>query len=85
MTQELKYWFNQKTRQVETGPKSLAVNRLGPFESFEEAARAEKVILSGLAAFVRRYQAMGRGLEALLLGREVSAGNISLVLTCSFP
>ena len=44
MTQELKYWFNQKTRQVETGPKSLAMNRLGPFDSYEEAARAEKVI-----------------------------------------
>ena len=44
MADELKYWFNQKTRQVETGPKSLAVNRLGPFDTFEEAARAEQVI-----------------------------------------
>jgi hypothetical protein len=44
MAEELKYWFNQKTREVEKGPKSLAVNRLGPFESFEEAARAEKLI-----------------------------------------
>jgi hypothetical protein len=44
MADELKYWFNQKTRQVETGPKSLAVNRLGPFDTFEEASRAEQVI-----------------------------------------
>ena len=44
MADELKYWFNQETRQVETGPKSLAVNRLGPFDTFEEAARAEQVI-----------------------------------------
>ena len=44
MADELKFWFNQKTRQVETGPKSLAVNRLGPFDTFEEAARAEQVI-----------------------------------------
>jgi len=44
MADELKFWFNQKTRQVETGPKSLAVNRLGPFDTFEEAVRAEQVI-----------------------------------------
>ena len=44
MAEELKFWFNQKTREVEKGPKSLAVNRLGPFETFEEAARAEKLI-----------------------------------------
>ena len=45
MAEELKYWFNQKTREVEKGPKSLAVNRLGPFETFAEAAQAEKLIL----------------------------------------
>ena len=44
MAEELKYWFNQKTREVEKGPKSLAVNRLGPFDTYEEAAMAEKLI-----------------------------------------
>jgi hypothetical protein len=44
MAEELKYWFNQKTREVEKGPKSLAVNRLGPFDTYEKAAMAEKLI-----------------------------------------
>lgn len=44
MAEELKYWFNQKTRQVEQGPKSLSLDRLGPFATSEEAARAEQVI-----------------------------------------
>jgi hypothetical protein len=38
------YWFNQRTGQVEVGPKSIALDRLGPFDSAEEAARAEKII-----------------------------------------
>lgn len=38
------YWFNLKTKQVESGPQSIALDRLGPFSSFEEAARAEQII-----------------------------------------
>lgn len=45
MADELKYWFNQETKKVEKGPKSLALSRLGPFDSFEEASRAEQIIL----------------------------------------
>lgn len=38
------YWFNTKTRAVEYGPKSLAVYRIGPFDTAEEAARAEEIV-----------------------------------------
>lgn len=29
---------------VETGPQSLSLDRLGPFESFEDASRALEII-----------------------------------------
>lgn len=38
------YWFNTKTKQVEKGPQSLSIDRLGPFENFEQAARAEEIV-----------------------------------------
>lgn len=44
MSEKISYWFNQKTRQVESGPQSLSLDRLGPFDTFEEAARAEQII-----------------------------------------
>ena len=44
MQEKLSYWFNPKTREVEVGPQSLAVDRFGPFATAEEAARAEQII-----------------------------------------
>ena len=44
MAEKQSYWFNQRTGQVEAGPKSIALDRLGPFDSAEEAARAEQII-----------------------------------------
>jgi hypothetical protein len=41
---EKRYWFNTKTKQVEEGPKSLGLNRIGPFTTREEAIRAEEII-----------------------------------------
>ena len=38
------YWYNTRTGEVEEGPQSLAKDRLGPFESREEAARAEEIV-----------------------------------------
>ncbi len=38
------YWYNTKTGEVEEGPQSLAVDRLGPFATREEAARAPEVV-----------------------------------------
>jgi hypothetical protein len=38
------YWFNTKTNQVEIGKQSLSLERLGPFETFEEAKHALEII-----------------------------------------
>lgn len=38
------YWYNTKTGEVEEGPQSLGVNRLGPFATRKEAARALEII-----------------------------------------
>jgi len=42
--QEKRFWFNTRTHQVEEGPKSLGLDRLGPFDSYEQALRAEEII-----------------------------------------
>ena len=39
-----KYWYNLKTGQVERGYESPAVDRAGPFDTAEEAAKAPEVI-----------------------------------------
>ncbi|WP_156761915.1 SPOR domain-containing protein [Microbacterium karelineae] len=38
------YWYNLTTGEVEQGPESPAVDRAGPFETAEEAARAPEII-----------------------------------------
>ncbi|MFT8637228.1 MAG: SPOR domain-containing protein [Pseudoclavibacter sp.] len=38
------YWFNIRTKQVEEGAQSLGVERLGPFETAAEAARAPQIV-----------------------------------------
>ncbi|MDE0545450.1 SPOR domain-containing protein [Microbacterium sp. C7(2022)] len=35
-----KYWYNTKTEQVEYGYESPSIDRVGPFDSAEDAARA---------------------------------------------
>lgn len=39
-----KYWYNLTTGKVERGYESPAVDRAGPFDTEEEAARAPKLI-----------------------------------------
>ena len=39
-----KYWYNLTTGQVERGFESPSVDRAGPFDTAEEAARAPEVI-----------------------------------------
>lgn len=39
-----KYWYNLKTGEVELGPQSLGIDRAGPFDTAEEAARAPEII-----------------------------------------
>ncbi len=38
------YWYNTRTGQVEEGPQSLSIDRLGPFETREEAERAPEIV-----------------------------------------
>ncbi len=38
------YWYNERTGEVEEGPQSLAVYRIGPFDTPEEAARALEIV-----------------------------------------
>ncbi len=40
MDEKPQYWFNTKTGLVEEGHKSLAMNRIGPFATAEEASNA---------------------------------------------
>lgn len=47
------YWFNTKTNEVEIGKQSLSMDRLGPFDTFEEAEKALEII-SARAAKLRK-------------------------------
>ena len=38
------FWFNTVTKQVERGLKSSSLDRIGPFETEEEAKRAEEIV-----------------------------------------
>lgn len=38
------YWYNTRSAAVEEGPQSLSIDRLGPFSSREEAARAPEIV-----------------------------------------
>lgn len=38
------FWFNTRTATVEEGPQSLAIYRLGPFTTREEAERANEIV-----------------------------------------
>jgi hypothetical protein len=42
---EKQFWYNTKTMQVEEGPQSLAIYRIGPFETKEEAAAGLRLVL----------------------------------------
>lgn len=47
----VEYWFNTQTGQVETGKQSLALYRLGPFRTLEDAKNAPTIIASRAAAW----------------------------------
>jgi hypothetical protein len=44
------YWFNTKTQEVEIGKQSLSLDRLGPFETMQEAKNAVEIIARRAAA-----------------------------------
>jgi hypothetical protein len=43
-TDQPKWWFNLKNQKVEFGLKSRALDRLGPFETEDEASRALEIV-----------------------------------------
>jgi hypothetical protein len=44
--QESQYWFNTKTLSVEVGKQALALYRIGPFSTREEAENAFEILKS---------------------------------------
>ncbi|WP_020097359.1 hypothetical protein [Microbacterium sp. 11MF] len=44
MSNAEKYWYNLKTGEVQQGFESPAVDRAGPFDTAEEAARAPEIM-----------------------------------------
>ncbi|MDG2497055.1 MAG: hypothetical protein P8M68_02600 [Aquiluna sp.] len=44
MTDKPEFWFNTKSNQVEIGPQSLSLDRIGPFESSEEAKKGLEIV-----------------------------------------
>ena len=41
---EQEFWFNTKTGEVEVGKQTLAVYRIGPFQTRQEAERAYEIL-----------------------------------------
>ncbi len=48
---EKRWWYNNKTGEVEEGPQSLGADRDGPFSSREEAERAPQIARERAAAW----------------------------------
>jgi len=44
VNEQEQYWFNIKTKKVEKGLKSKALERIGPFKTEAEASRAEEIV-----------------------------------------
>ena len=44
--QKTEYWFNTKTMRVEVGKQALALYRIGPFETREDAENAFQILKS---------------------------------------
>jgi hypothetical protein len=51
VSDEPKYWFNTKTKQVEVGLKSSSLDRIGPFHTEAEAKAAEEIVRQRAAAW----------------------------------
>jgi hypothetical protein len=45
------YWYNIETGQVEFGRKTSALNRIGPFKTSQEAARALEILRDRTSAW----------------------------------
>lgn len=57
MSPEKQYWYNVKTGEVEVGPQSMSIDRIGPFGTHDEAENA-------LATYAARNRAWDEEDEA---------------------
>jgi hypothetical protein len=46
LSDKAEYWFNLKTQQVESGPQSLSLDRIGPFPDFDTAKAGPETIIA---------------------------------------
>jgi hypothetical protein len=46
---EHSFWYNTRTGEVEKGPQSVALDRVGPFATAEEASHALEVLRANSA------------------------------------
>lgn len=51
------YWYNIETGEVEFGRKTKALSRIGPFKTFEEAARALEILRERTKAWTTEEEA----------------------------
>lgn len=51
------FWWNTRTKAVERGPKSKALERVGPFETEAEARNAEKMLAERAARWLAEEEA----------------------------
>lgn len=51
------YWFNTKTMSVEVGKQDLAIYRIGPFDSYEDAQNALQILKSRSDAWAEEDEA----------------------------
>ncbi len=56
---EHRYWYNMKTGAVEQGFLSPAPNRVGPFDTFEEAEHALETLRANSAKWAEEDAAEG--------------------------
>jgi hypothetical protein len=54
VSEQQKYWFNLKSKQVEFGLKSSSLDRIGPFETEAEARNAEELVSSRSEAWAKQ-------------------------------
>jgi hypothetical protein len=54
VSEQQKYWFNLKSKEVEFGLKSSSLDRIGPFETEAEARNAEELVRSRSEAWAKQ-------------------------------
>ncbi|MEV4667497.1 SPOR domain-containing protein [Microbacterium sp. LWO12-1.2] len=64
-----KYWYNSETGQVEFGMISPSADRVGPFDTAAEAARAPEVLKERARAWAEE-EAVEQGWDAKGQGTE---------------